>query len=411
MKTWLFWLINLTILSGILGQLVKFPVGSGHLYPIDFLVFGVVLLWGLEKLLTEDRSLSLPSYFSFLFLFSFWGLISVVNGSREVGTAEFLGGAFYLIRFVFYALFSVVVSDELGGRRKLGTVHKTRTVLVKVMILCGVLVALAGFTQLLVYPDLGSLAKEFGYDPHKNRLVSSFLDPNFTGAYLVLSVVLTLISEIRSLPKLLITSLLATALVLTFSRSAWIMAAASLFIFGLLKSRRLLVGAIILFFLAYFLVPRVQTRISGLTDPDDSAKLRLVSWSRAVEIFKENPFLGVGFNLYRPAQQRFGFFHYRDYAKDYAGGHAGAGSDSSLLLVLATTGFPGLILFSLIWIKIGLTAWWRRSSTVGLALFLSLFGLLFGSQFINSLFFPQVMLWIWILVGLVFCSESIPEKS
>jgi O-antigen ligase len=174
------------------------------------------------------------------------------------------------------------------------------------------------------------------------------------------------------------------------------MFSAALLLFGILRSPKLLLVAILAGFLAYFAVPRVQTRISGITDPDDSAKLRLVSWSRAVEISSQSPIFGVGFNLYRQAQERFGFFDYRD----FSGGHAGGGSDSSLLLVLATTGVVGLILFLLTFVNIFIRSLTKIKTHTGLILALSLFGLLVDSQFINSLFFPQIMLWIWVLVGL-----------
>jgi len=170
-----------------------------------------------------------------------------------------------------------------------------------------------------------------------------------------------------------------------------------LLLFGVLRSPKLLLVAFLAGFLAYFAVPRVQTRISGITDPDDSAKLRLVSWTHAVNIFSENPIFGVGFNLYRQAQERFGFF---DYA-DSEGGHAGAGSDSSLLLVLATTGVVGFVLFLFTNVSIFFKSLKSLNTPVGLALAISLFGLFLDSQFINSLFFPQIMLWMWVLIGLV----------
>ena len=193
------------------------------------------------------------------------------------------------------------------------------------------------------------------------------------------------------------------ALLLTFSRSGWLMFSSVLLLFGLLRSPKLLLVALLAGFLAYFAVPRVQTRISGITDPDDSAKLRLVSWNRAWQIFLENPVFGVGFNLYRPAQERLGFFDPSlsiDRLGQVTGGQAGAGSDSSWLLVLATTGVMGLALYLLLYGQLFFKGLGNLNSHEHWVLALSLFGLLFESQFINSLFYPPILLWFWILVGL-----------
>ena len=332
-------LVYLTILSGILGQLLKLPFGSGNLYPLDLLTIVTVTSWVLGKLLDKDYRFKIPHYLLFLSFFLFWTLITLVRGKMGVAPQEFLTGAFYFIRFVFYSLFSLVVYDLKIKSDVKNPKEDTFTPRIhKVLIASSVLLAIFGVIQLAVYPDLSKLASQYGYDPHKNRLVSTFLDPNFTAAYLVLGSILILSQNnstsstatplLRSSRVTLgLLGLLFIALIFTFSRSGWLMLAASIFLYGLLRSPKLLIVALIAGFLAYFAVPRVQTRISGITDPDDSAKLRLVSWGHAVTIFEENLIFGVGFNLYRPAQERFGFFDY----KDMEGGHAGAGSDSSLL--------------------------------------------------------------------------------
>ena len=395
--------VYFTILSGVLGQLAKIPLGSGNLYPLDLLVIVTVTLWALGKLVERDYQFRIPRYFLLLSLFLFWAAITLIRGKSDVTSFDFMTGSFYLIRFAFYSVFSLVVYD-LKSRSPQGLFEKG---MLRVLLASCVVVALAGFAQLFVYPDLSSLAAQFGYDPHKNRLVSTFLDPNFTAAYLVLGIVLlvSLKKESNSnslmlhsiVVRLIIGAILSLALVLTFSRSGWLMLSVVLLLFGVLRSPKLLLVAFLAGFLAYFAVPRVQTRISGITDPDDSAKLRLVSWAHAVTIFEESPVFGVGFNLYRSAQERFGFFDYRD----LEGGHAGAGSDSSLLLVLATTGIVGLVLFLLTLVYVFVMSFRKFSSPVGLALCLSLFGLFWESQFINSLFFPQIMLWVWVLIGLL----------
>jgi len=402
------YLVYLTILSSVLGQIVKLPLGAGNLYPLDVLVLVSVVFWVFKKLFSRDYSFKVPAYAIALGLFFLWSLATLVHGKSEVSETEFISGFFYWARFVFYSLFSLLIYDQ--SRKNSNAREKIKNVL----ILMGLIVAIAGFFQLALYPDLSNLAKEFGYDPHKNRLVSTFLDPNFTAAYLVLGLVLILSQDKISSksPTTLLHSnvvrlglgvTLFIALLLTFSRSGWLMFSSVLLLFGLLRSPKLLLVALLAGFLAYFAVPRVQTRISGITDPDDSAKLRLVSWNRAWQIFLENPVFGVGFNLYRPAQERFGFFDPSlsiDRLGQVTGGQAGAGSDSSWLLVLATTGVMGLALYLLLYGQLFFKGLGNLNSHEHWVLALSLFGLLFESQFINSLFYPPILLWFWILVGL-----------
>ncbi|MCL5004128.1 MAG: O-antigen ligase family protein [Patescibacteria group bacterium] len=400
------YLIYLTIFSGLFGQLIKLPFGSGNFYPQDILVIIVGVVFVFDRLLSNDKKIDLPGFWPFLFFFCFWALISLIHGARDLPPSDFIDGAAYLIRFAAYAFLALVVFDlKRSSPKFFGRV-------LWALIISGLVLAVAGFVQLIVYPDLARLAAEFGYDPHKNRLVSTFLDPNFTAAYLVLSLTLLLCMSERvsdrfttllhsNVVRAFLGTVLVLAIFLTFSRSGWLLLAAVLFLYSLLRSPRLIFLAGIIGFLAYFAVPRVQTRLAGITDPNDSAQLRLVSWSHALAVWRSSPIAGVGFNLYRTSQEDFGFFGPRLNSTLVVGGHAGAGSDSSLLLVLATTGVVGLILFLLLALRILFLSTSNIRAPAGLAITLSLFGLLFESQFINSLFFPQIMLWLWILLGLL----------
>jgi len=171
----------------------------------------------------------------------------------------------------------------------------------------------------------------------------------------------------------------AVAIAFTFSRSTWAMLAISLAIIGF-RHKKLLILAILAGFLAYFAVPRIQTRISGITDPADSAHFRLISWKDTFEIARRNLWFGVGFNSFRYAQKEYGAF-----APGSLGDHSGSGSDSSFLLVLATTGIFGFILFCISYLHCA-----SLSQATPLML-----GLFIHSQFVNSLFFPQIMfLWL-----------------
>ena len=53
------------------------------------------------------------------------------------------------------------------------------------MLISGSLIVLLGFIQLMFYPALRNLYY-LGWDEHLYRMFSTFLDPNFAGAFFVL---------------------------------------------------------------------------------------------------------------------------------------------------------------------------------------------------------------------------------
>jgi len=182
---------------------------------------------------------------------------------------------------------------------------------------------------------------------------------------------------------------------LTFSRSAWGMFGVVVLIYGLFKSRVLLISAFFVAFLAYFAVPRVQTRLSGITDPADSASLRLDSWGNTVKIIKDNFWIGTGFNTYRYVQRDYGFL-----TPDNENVHSGAGSDSSLLFVFATTGVFGFLVYLLGVLFVSFEDFAKKNKNWLLSLSLVM-GFILESQFINSLFYPQIMFFVFSVIFIV----------
>lgn len=403
MKNILLTLIFLVFLSCALGQFSLLPIDAlgVKLYLFDVLacVYTIVCLF---YLLIIKKKIVLRPYMFYSLIFLFISLISLIYGSRVLSLSNILISGMYLIRLSLYVLVSILTYQLVN------LFKDYREQLINIMLFSSLFVAISGFIQLVIFPNLSNLPPELGWDPHINRLTSTFFDPNFVGGYLVLSIVLfyykiSSINKTKSFSKyfgLYFTLVvLLSALFLTFSRSSWLMFAIFIFILGLFKSKKLLIVTIVLMFLIYYFIPRVQTRLSGVTDPSDSARLRLVSWKNTSSIAKDNLFLGVGFNAFRYAQEKYGYFDYRD----LSGGHAGSGSDSSLLLVLATTGVIGFLSFCFMLIDVlkkSFTTYLDSHTTLSLVLFISVSSLLIHSQFVNSLFFPQIMLWLWTLIAI-----------
>jgi O-antigen ligase len=371
-------LLYLTLSALSLGQFAVIGrAGESNFYIFDILVL-VFVVYGLIYFLSVEKSFKLPKVSHFFLLFTLTALVSLVLAIPNFEGYEIKVSTLYLIRWISYLLSSLVIFNMVG--KKILKWEEFENA----VIYSGLFLAIAGFIQILVLPDFTTLDPSLGWDPHKNRLASTFFDPNFIGAYFVICLAILLDRFFsKKDPKLTFFLIILVALFLTFSRSAWGMFGVVVLVYGVKKSRFLLLVSLFVAFLAYFAVPRIQTRISGLTDPADSAAFRLISWKNTWEIVSENPVFGVGFNTFRYVQRDYGYLDIDTFLT-----HSGAGSDSSLLFVLATTGIFGFLFYAL-----GLTyptiKYLKKGK--GVLVVSLVLGFLLESQFINSLFYPQIM--------------------
>ena len=369
-------LFYISVFSLSLGQFALLSrSGEAPIYAFDA-ILGLYVFLGLFIHLTSKKKISLTKVHLGFLLFSVLAVISLIPRITTLPLEELFISTFYLIRWVIYLIASVITYNLLKSKQlKLDS-------FVRVFLFSALLISIAGFVQLVVLPDFTTLDASLGWDPHKNRLASGFFDPNFTGGYLAL--VLGFVSSLHfyKIRKLRLAEIfvylpfILVALFLTFSRSSWGMLALIILALGVFKARWFLLVALIVGFSTYYAVPRVQTRLSGTTDPSDSAAFRLVSWKNTFDIAKDNYLLGVGFNTFRFTQQDYGYVD-----PGTTGGNSAAGSDSSLLLVLATTGILGFLAFMFSFLGV-----YRSVFLLPLVL-----GLLLHAQFVNSLFYPQIM--------------------
>jgi hypothetical protein len=387
-----------------LGQFSVLGKDSGiSLYLFDIFVF-CLASYGFISLLISKRKLNIPLSSVPFLLFTFWALVSNIVNFSSIQPDEALVSNFYFLRWFLYLICGIVVFN-LHHEKLLNFKD-----IEKALIISALFLVFAGLVQLVLIPDFEEAnLTAVGWDPHKNRLASTFFDPNFLGAYLNIAIFLLLSRNIDrkvlnmdisrkikismvNLCEMLVLLFLILGVALTFSRSAWLMLGIGVLIFGVIKRPIWVFASVLIAFLAYFAVPRVQTRISGITDPADSAQFRLISWGNAKDIFLDNKMWGVGFNSFRYAQKDYGYL-----TPDTFTGHSGAGADSSLLFVFSTTGVLGGVLF--VWG--GYTCVKNNGSLFYTALIISL---LIESVFINSLFYPQILFWIT-------CLGFIPRAS
>ncbi len=387
----------------LLGQLVRipFPGGASQFLPNDLLIPCFLLFWlGRKLYLRHFRLVSTPLDLP-LFLFLAIAFISLIWGSRNLLLRETVTASLYLIRFAEYALLFYAVLDL--AQNQAWVKRNLKFLLVVALLLAGL-----GFLQYILIPDFSTLAAQGGWDPHIKRLFSTWLDPNFMGGFFVLILSFVIAFYLYSQNKKAKLVLLACAavfllaLLLTYSRSAFLAFCVVLVFIGVFKSRRVLFFGLIILVLLTVFSERLQARLTGATSLDVTAQYRLSSWRNTLAIIRAHPFLGVGYNAFRYAQLSAGTL-------GPEASHSDFGSDSSFLTIMATTGILGFGAY--LWLLgacFGLS--WRslrqgRSDierALGLGFCAGLGGLLVHAQFTNSLLYPFFLEIIWFGLACLF---------
>lgn len=411
------WLIFLFFLP--LGSLSRLPIGDVAFTVNDVILPVMIGLWLLYILVIQKRVV-LPSRTMLIVGFAFWAFITLLFSLRFLGMAQFLISGLYWVRWVEYAfVFFIGYWLFTQGEEAKATMRTT----VKMLLWGQLMFVLAGFLQFALFPNFSKFVQH-GWDPHYYRLLSTFLDPNFAGIFIVLGMVLFgaffLLKEETILPTKTSKSvsyvyvlLALVAIVLTFSRSSYLGFAVAVGCIGLLKSRAVLFVMAFVGIASFVFIPRVQTRVIGAFSFDETVMARLSQYELTLGIIEKDPVFGVGFNTFRYAQEEAGYFR-DDRGVSFEGGHAGAGSDSSLLFILVTTGVPGLLLYLAMWgafLKDAFRAYITRSNTtlvraLGLVIVVSQLALMAHTQFVNSMFYPWIMAWMWILLALMYASRA-----
>lgn len=378
-----------------IGQLGRFVVGENIAFFInDVLIPSLLFLW-LVYGLGIRKKVFLPPLTGPILFFSLLSLLALFAGSLKLDRNQALVSGLFLLRWLEYASLYFIGYDLFNADKNFAKL------IFKSFLLVCFLISLLGFLQFIIIPDFTAQATLGGWDPHQYRLLSTFFDPNFVGGFLVIGLNFVIASLLFKPKKVEITALvifgvtILTAIVLTFSRSTYLAFFTSIFAFASLRYRKFFMGVSIILLAAFLLIPAVRVRLSQAVALDDAAKARIISWQNALQITRDNPLLGVGFNSYRFTQERYNFI------TDQTGGHSGSGADSSLLLILATTGLIGLLSYLTIILGLVKIAIRQRQKLMGLGFLVSIVALLVHSQFVNSLLYPQIMEAFWILSALM----------
>jgi len=367
------------------GQLTRLPLGTPgvNLYLHD-LIIGLILLVWLGQYFLKKKKFKRPLLTKPIIGFASVAFFSLLLATFQRQPNEILTGSLYLVRWLAYSGIYFVVYENtwLHGY------------MVKWLLGAGVISAILGLLQYIFLPDTRFLYYS-GWDEHYYRVIGTFLDPGFTGMIyvLVLILLINVYWENFLKKKSLFTihyslfTICYLAMALTYSRATYLAYIVGVGVIAWFKkSWKFFTLAFLIMVVTIFLLPRPGGEGVKL-ERRSSVKARAENYKYGLNIIKDYPLLGVGFNFYRYAQRDYGFLK-----EDWQTSHAGAGVDSSLLFVLATTGVVGFIAYS--WLLYLILMY-----DVRIEVWSTVLALVSHSFFNNSLFYPWIMLWLWILLA------------
>ncbi|HEX7242952.1 MAG TPA: O-antigen ligase family protein [Longimicrobiaceae bacterium] len=407
-------LLRVALALLIVAQLGRVPLLDGGkkeapLLLNDLLVMATLFVGGVVAL--RNRRLVLDRTAQLALAFAAVGALSALAAIPRFGLTgfQFVFSVAYLVRWlVYFGVYVVVVN--FVRRTDVEAVWGTLEGTILAFAGFGVFqsIFLPGFAQ-MVYPDSGVYVD---WDLQGHRLVSTFLDPNFAGALIVVGLLVLLARMSCGVPvaswKLL---LLFAALFMTVSRGAVLaFATASLLIVATRGISRRMVRFAAVFVLA--LIPALPRLIDfalsyNKFSVDTSAMTRVVSWVRAITILADHPVIGIGFNTYGFVQEKYGFKIL---------GNASFGIDGGLLFIAVMTGVVGVSLYTGMIVSVvrRCRAVWRDAARTpadrGLCLgtAAATVALVVHSAFVNALLYPFLMEVLWVLWGLTFLVRSAP---
>lgn len=395
----------LVLLTGNIGRIPVFSTGVREA-PIlinDMAMAAVLALGGIamlqRRVVEADRIVA--AALAFVALAAFSAVLAVPR--HGLSGFELAISLAYLARWVFYFGIYVVVINTIS-RADVPRILRAFDWSVLAFAAFGIVQSafLPNFAQ-RIYPDARLY---LDWDPQGHRLVSTFLDPNFAGAFILFGLVLHLARIISGAPAARWKPiLLFAALILTASRSSLL----ALFFAGLVLvaiagiSRRMLRFGALVAVLGLLALPQIiQFALTfNKLQIDASALARVVMWGRALTIFADHWILGIGYNTWGFVQARYGW---------EAAGVGSYGVEGGLFFIAVTTGVVGFAIYLAMMLRVGRNAraLWRSAlataeeRALGMAVAAMLVAIVIHSLFTNSLLLTFLMELMWIMWGLTF---------
>lgn len=402
----------LLFLSIVAGQFARISLstdvrGGSAIIGTDIIVILIAATWVWQRIsVNRSQKVEYPLRKPILLFLAIATLSFIVGFSTLVQVNSFdvrsiILSFSYLFRFAAYAALYFMARDFVSVS------EKNRNFLINSIFVTGILVSIGGFLQLIFIPDFTSFAHYYGWDPHEDRLLGTFFDPNFIGTYLafIMALGFGLFPTTSKKQKWLIgltVLICAVALLLTFSRTGYLAFLFAFLIIGVLRSPKILIVGITCMTIALLSSPRAMQRVTDGLSIDATGLKRIYSWDKGIRLLANFPILGVGYNNLAPVQDYYALVDEFDVNNR-------GGLENSFLTILVTTGLAGGFAYIWLWgasIKRSMKLWFRKKLNFkirneGLTIATALLALIISSMFINSLLYPFLLVHIWLVSALI----------
>lgn len=252
----------------------------------------------------------------------------IVSFLLSVGEFTFLQNSIallYLIRMALYTLFGIYLFTLVKSKKNV------RVLLYKLIYTFSILLLIITAIQYIFFPNFWGLYA-FGWDPHLYRASAIYLDIFIAAAIYGLLALFWFIKK-----QNVLTFLFIVALVLSFSRSAYIAFVLSLLYFFVVQKKwKELLISISLFALFVAVVPKPFGEGGNLLRTS-SINSRILDYKLGLTLWQKKPILGFGYNRIRFAKEQLQLISMDDRSHSLSSFH------SSFLVILVTTGVMGFL--------------------------------------------------------------------
>lgn len=384
MKERVFKISSLVTEYSLYGVLFFIPISKAIIESL--FVFALLGFLG-KKIIQPDFRFIKTRYNLFLLAFILFSALSLHNSGQYI--VKSLIALF--LKWCEYILIFLIFHDSIASEKQINK---------------AVFIFLASAT-LVSFDCIFQLYFGFDFLRHKNMVNmgngiyavrSAFNNYNDLAAYLiiVLSLIIALTVKLKDRFKLvyywMLLIITGASFLFTFSRGGWVgLISALLLMLILFSSFRNIIVFVTFFLISIFTIPHVRERLMLIFSPGGDAN-RFVTWQVAINMIRENPFLGKGigtFMDYFPRNMTWVIIGY---------------AHNCFLQIWAETGIfslIGFLLFLFLFFREGIKAFMISRDYLLLGLLCGLFGFVVHSFFDTHFYSLQLSFLFWSMAGVL----------